>query len=74
MFMFQTLKYLPANIWFFEGEMLGIMFFSLAGLLWMLVPFWDRSSARGEKSRLVTYGGLFAVMFIIVMTIIGWLS
>jgi len=74
MFMFQTLKYLPANIWIFEGEMLGIMTFGLAGLLWMLVPFWDRKSARGEKNRLITYGGLFAVMFIIVMTIIGWLS
>ncbi len=74
MFMFQTLKYLPANILVFEGEVLGIMFFGLAGLLWTLVPFWDRSSARGKKSRLVTYGGLIAVMFIIVMTIIGWLS
>jgi quinol-cytochrome oxidoreductase complex cytochrome b subunit len=74
MFMFQTLKFLPAKILFFEGEMLGIMTFSLAGLLWMLVPFWDRSSARGEKARSVTYLGIFAVMFIIVMTIIGWLS
>lgn len=74
MFMFQTLKYVPANIWIFEGEMLGIMTFGLAGLLWILVPFWDRSSARGEKSRLVTYGGVFAVMFIIVMTIFGWLT
>jgi len=74
LFMFQTLKYLPANVCIFEGEMLGIMAFGLAGLLWMLVPFWDRKSAGGEKNRLVTYGGVFAVMFIIVLTIIGWLT
>jgi quinol-cytochrome oxidoreductase complex cytochrome b subunit len=74
MFMFQTLKFLPAKILFIDGELLGIMAFGLAGLLWMLVPFWDRSSARGEKNRKVTYAGIFAVMFIIIMTIVGWLS
>jgi cytochrome b6 len=74
MFMFQTLKYLPAHIWIFEGEMLGILLFGLAGLLWTIIPFWDRASARGEKNRTITYLGIFAVMFIIVMTIIGWLS
>jgi quinol-cytochrome oxidoreductase complex cytochrome b subunit len=72
--MFQTLKFLPAKILFIDGELLGIMAFGLAGLLWMLVPFWDRSSARGEKNRKVTYAGIFAVMFIIIMTIVGWLS
>lgn len=74
MFMFQTLKYLPANIWILEGEMVGILAFGLAGLLWTLVPFWDRASARGEKNRKLTYAGIFAVMFIIVMTIVGYLS
>jgi cytochrome b6 len=73
MFMFQTLKFIPAKVWFVDGEVLGILLFGLAGLLWTLVPFWDRKSARGERNRFVNYLGIFAVLFIIIMTIIGWL-
>jgi cytochrome b6 len=74
MFMFQTLKYLPAHVWFLEGEVLGILAFSVAGILWVLVPFWDRKSSRGEENRLVNYIGIFVIMFILVFTILGWLS
>jgi Na+/proline symporter len=49
------------------------MMFGLAGLLWMLVPFWDRKSARGEKNRLINYFGLFVVMYIVILTALGWL-
>jgi cytochrome b6 len=74
MFMFQTLKFIPAQVWFLDGEVLGILMFSVAGLLWTLVPFWDRKSARGEQNRFVNYIGLFIVLYIILFTIIGWLA
>jgi len=74
MFMFQTLKYIPAQLWIVDGEVLGIMAFSIAGLLWTLVPVWDRQSSRGERNRFINYLGLFAVMYIIVLTILGWKS
>jgi cytochrome b6 len=74
LFMFQTLKYLPAQVWFIDGEVLGILLFGIAGMLWTLVPFWDRKSARGEHNRFMNYIGIFAVLFIIIMTIIGWLA
>jgi quinol-cytochrome oxidoreductase complex cytochrome b subunit len=61
-------------LWIVDGEVLGIMAFGIAGLLWTLVPFWDRKSSRGEKNRLITYSGLFAVMYIIILTILGWRS
>ena len=73
MFMFQSLKFLPAHILGFEGEILGIMTFGIAGLLWMFVPFFDRSSLRGVKSRKITYIGILIVMFIIAMTILGYI-
>ncbi|MBI5021407.1 MAG: cytochrome b N-terminal domain-containing protein [Ignavibacteriales bacterium] len=74
MFMFQTLKYIPAKVIFIDGEILGIMFFGVAGLLWLIVPFWDKASARGKQNRLLNYIGLFVVFYIILFTIIGWLA
>jgi cytochrome b6 len=73
MFMFQTLKYIPAQVLFIDGEILGILVFSVAGLLWTLVPFWDRKTMRGEKSKLINYLGIFAIMYILLFTILGWL-
>lgn len=74
LFMFQSLKYLPANILFIEGEVVGILLFGLAGALWLFVPFWDRKSSRGEKNYIINYLGIFAVVFIIILTMLGWLS
>lgn len=73
LFMFQTLKYFPAHVLFIEGEVLGILLFAAAGILWLMVPFWDKKSPKGLKNRFVNYLGLFAVIFIIVLTILGWL-
>ncbi len=74
LFMFQTLKYIPAKVLVIDGEILGILLFSIAGLFWLLVPFWDRKSARGEKNRFINYIGLFVVLYIILFTIIGWVA
>ncbi|HEX9615154.1 MAG TPA: cytochrome b N-terminal domain-containing protein [Bacteroidota bacterium] len=74
MFMFQTLKYLPAQLWVIDGEVAGILMFSLAGLLWFFIPFWDRKSPRGEQNRFVNYLGLFALLYIILFTTLGYLS
>jgi quinol-cytochrome oxidoreductase complex cytochrome b subunit len=73
MFMFQTLKLIPSKFLFVDGEVFGILLFGIAGVLWMMVPFWDRKSSRGEKNRLVNYVGLFVVMYIVILTAVGWL-
>ncbi len=74
LFMFQTLKLIPPTIWIVDGEVLGIMLFGIGGLLWVLVPFLDRKSPRGEKNKLFTYAGVFIVMYIIAFTIFGWVE
>jgi cytochrome b6 len=73
MFMFQTLKLIPPKLLFIDGEVFGILLFGIAGVLWMAVPFWDRKSSRGEKNRLINYIGLFVVMYIVILTALGWL-
>jgi cytochrome b6 len=72
LFMFQTLKYIPAQVWFIDGEVLGIMLFGVGGLLWLLVPFWDQKSSRGEQNRLINYLGLGVVGYIMLLSILGW--
>jgi cytochrome b6 len=73
MFMFQTLKFLPAHIlWILEGEMVGILAFSVAGLLLLIVPFFDPEGS-GDRSRLIARISIAALAFMIVMTIVGYL-
>ena len=73
MFMFQTLKFLPAHVLGIEGEVLGVLGFGLAGIFLLLVPVLDRRSAAGERSPVFTWIGIGMIAFIIVMTIVGYL-
>jgi cytochrome b6 len=67
MFMFQTLKLLPAKIGFIDGEVLGILAFGAIGALWIILPFFDQ--IRGGLGRKVIAGiGVFAVVYILAMT------
>ena len=74
LFMFQTLKYLPAKIGPIDGEVLGVLAFGLAGLFWVLVPFLNRTPGHGTRKLIFTIIGIFIVLFIVVMTIVGYLS
>jgi len=46
----------------------------VGGLLWTLVPFWDQRSKRGERNRFISYIGIFVVVYIMILTILGWTS
>ena len=74
LFMFQTLKYIPAKVLFIDGEILGILAFGIGGLFWMLVPFLNRSPGHGTRKRIFNIIGIFIVLFIAVMTIVGFLA
>jgi len=73
MFMFQTLKLLPAHILFLEGELFGVMIFGVAGLVWMLVPYIKIKYKAGWKFQPLTLIGILIVAFIVIMTILGYL-
>ncbi len=73
LFTFQTLKFIPAKVFSIDGELLGVLAFTVVGVLWLLVPFWDRGTPTGERNRLIDYVGIVAVLYVIVMTILGYL-
>jgi cytochrome b6 len=73
MFMFQTLRLAPSHILFLEGEMVVFLFFGVCGLGLVLVPFLDARSRRGERSPLFTAAGVLMIVYIVTMTIVGYL-
>jgi cytochrome b6 len=73
MFAFQALKFLPAHVWFFEGELFGILVFTIGGLVWALIPFLDKKSAAGQKSKFFTLFGVLVVLFMVVMIFLGYI-
>ncbi len=73
MFMFQTLKFLPAHIVFIDGELFGVLVFGIAGLVWMLIPFIKIKERPNWKIQPITFIGIVVVVFIVLMTILGYL-
>jgi len=75
MFMFQTLKYLPAHVFGLEGEVVGICGFGLAALVLILIPFIDRRR-EGKKTHpifgMLNYVWFAAIAFILFMTYLGY--
>jgi cytochrome b6 len=74
MFMFQTLKLVPAHVLFMEGEVLGIVAFGLIGIAWMLVPFWEKKLRPVHRDPAIGVVGFVAIVFILVMTVWGYFA
>ena len=64
--MYETLKYVP--------KALGVFGFAAGGLVWILLPFFDKKSNRGEFNRLYTVIGIAVVAYMIIFTILGYVS
>ncbi len=74
LFMFQTLKLLPAKIWRFDGEVIGIMAFNVVALLLFIVPFVDRPPQNQRRTLVFNLIGIVALLFIVGMTIFGYVT
>jgi quinol-cytochrome oxidoreductase complex cytochrome b subunit len=73
LFMFQTLKMIPAKIWRLDGEILGVLIFGFAGVVWLLLPFFD-PEGKGRSQRWILGAGIFAVAYIVAMTAYGYVA
>jgi quinol-cytochrome oxidoreductase complex cytochrome b subunit len=74
LFMFQTLKYLPPKILLLDGEVVGILGFGLGALVWLIIPFMDRSDAHPRRRLVFTIFGIVVVLYIAALTIIGYIT
>lgn len=72
LFMYQSLRLLPARILGLEGEMLGVLAFTAGALLLLAVPFLDIWAQRERSYRAVALVGIAGFLFVVVMTVLGW--
>ena len=72
-FMFQTLKYIPSKIASFDGEILGIAFFGLLGLLLVITPFISAPERRRGMNWLPIVGTL-ALIYIFILSALAYLT
>lgn len=73
LFMFQTLKLIPSKVWIIDGEVLGVLGCSLAGLFWLLLPFFENDKA-GRTKAWITGLSVFALVYVVGMTVYGFLA
>jgi cytochrome b6 len=73
LFTFETLKLIPAKVWSIDGEVLGVLTFGVAAVVWLLLPFMD-NKRHGRGARLVMGLGVFAVAYMIGMTVYGFVA
>lgn len=72
--MFQTLKIVPAHIGAFEGEQLAIAGFGLLLILIAAVPFLDNDEGRRSLARFFTAIGWVLLFYILIMTMSAYLD
>jgi len=54
------------------GEIAGMLLVGVALVLWLLIPFYDSTSASGRRGRNAHYFGLLAVFALLTTTLIGY--
>jgi cytochrome b6 len=69
---FEMLKLLGAFLPGKAGEIAGILIFTLGIVLWILIPFYDKESEWGRRSRIAHYFGLLAVSALLATTVLGY--
>jgi cytochrome b6 len=73
LWMFQALKYLPAEILGIPGETIGVVFFGALALILLAVPVLDRGASRGRPSPWWNRAALLLLVFAAILTILALL-
>ncbi len=71
LFMYQTLKLIPSKVWIVDGEVLGILGCGLAGMFWLLLPFFENDKPARTRTW-ITGLGVFALVYMIARSVYGY--
>ena len=71
LFMFETLKHIPGRLLFIDGETVGVLAFTLAGLFVLVIPF---VATTPERQRRLNWLALAALIFVVVATAVSLVS
>jgi cytochrome b6 len=74
LFMFQTLKYIPAKLWFIDGEVVGILSFMIGGLILLVIPFINRAPESRRRRLIFNAFGIAVILYIAIMTVVGYVA
>jgi cytochrome b6 len=69
---FYTLKLIPSHVWVIEGELLGLIGFSLLAVWWVCLPFWAVRRGGTIKTRLVAGAGVLMIAYLATFSILGY--
>jgi cytochrome b6 len=73
LFLFQTLKLFPSKILSIPGDTFAVLLILIAGIIFFFLPFLDKKPA-GKSGKLITYFVYLLIIYMIVMTIWGYVS
>jgi cytochrome b6 len=73
LFVFQSLKMLPAHIGPLEGELVGLSFLGLGALVLVLMPFIDRAASQNRRNRWWDLAGVLALSYFALFTVLGYI-
>jgi len=71
---FYTLKIIPSHVLFIEGELLGLIGFTLLGVFWVALPFWAVNREGTLRTRLVTGAGVALLAYLSTFSVLGYLK
>jgi quinol-cytochrome oxidoreductase complex cytochrome b subunit len=70
---YYTLKLIPGHVLGLEGELVGILGFSLLALWWITLPFWGVTRAGMVRTRLVAGAGVALLAYLSTFSLLGYL-
>ena len=69
---FYTLKLIPSHVLFLEGELLGLLGFSLLVACWAVLPFWAVDRVGVTRTRLVKGAGVVLLGYLVTFSALGY--